>query len=109
MRFADSTYDETGESSGVLVIGKMQATRTRLLTLISADVENITEDTTFELHTQAALNGVTFTTVQGTELETDTNFKKFGFLSTAINHSLLFLGKFNLASAQIIYSIAGRR
>tara|TARA_R110000824_G_scaffold313775_2_gene500557 strand:+ start:2784 stop:4253 length:1470 start_codon:yes stop_codon:yes gene_type:complete len=96
-------------SSGVLVLGKIQFVRSRLITLLGVEMENVTSGDTLSLSSQAALDGKNFTTVEGTLRSNVGELREYDFRSTAKNHSLVFIGQFNLVTALMRYTVAGRR
>jgi hypothetical protein len=100
----------TNENSlGVLVLGKLQYTRNRFITLLGMEVENVAEDAFFLTYTQESLDGKNFELGGGTQVGNEGGLRTYGFRVTAKNHSIVFLGKFNSITAQIRYSVAGRR
>jgi hypothetical protein len=102
-------FSVSAASSGVLILGKVQATRSRLITLLGIELENIKEECDCNVSTQAALDGKNFTNVAGTLRYIDTDIREYAFRSTAKNHSLTFIGQFNLTTALVRYTINGRR
>lgn len=103
-------FSAGADSSGVLILGKLQATRTRLLTLQKVEVENVEAAATVSLYTQLSLTGKgVSSTVQGGLISSAENFRSFSFRNTAVNHSLLLIGKYNLTTVEITYTLGGRR
>lgn len=102
-------FSATASSSGVLILGKLQLSRSRFFTLLGVDLENIEDTSELTLSTQASLNGKTFTTIAGAVRSSDTNVAEYAFRADAKNHSLVFLGKFNLTTAVVRYTVSGRR
>jgi len=102
-------FSATASSSGVLVLGKVQFVRSRLITLLGVEAENVEAVATLTIGTQAALDGKNFTFVAGTVSTAAGNLREFKFRSTAKNHSIVFKGKFNLVTAQVRYTVASRR
>lgn len=102
-------FSATAASNGVLILGKLQFTRTRNLILLGVEVENVETSATLSLSSQVTLDGKTFTTVEGTIKESVDNLRSYDFRSEGKNHSLVFIGKFNLVTAQIIFTQGGRR
>lgn len=103
-------FSTSAAYSGVLVLGKLQATRNRLLTLLELELENIREEATLAVYSRASYTGkAADLTTAGTLLQSAENFRKYAFRTTAVNHSLLFIGQFNLVTPQITYLVAGRR
>lgn len=96
-------------SSGVLILGKLQATRTRLFTLLGVEVENIESPANLTVDSQVSLDGKNFTVSAGTLRNSGTNIAEYAFRATAKNHSLVFTGKFNLSVAQVRYTVASKR
>ncbi len=101
-----------GASSGVLILGKVELVHTRFLTLHEVEVENVESSSILTVDSQASLTGKAFTTVNST-LETQvagTQERKYVFKpSSAKNHSIVFIGEFNLVTALVRYSIGARR
>ena len=96
-------------SNGVLILGKLQFIRSHLITLHGVEVENVASTSALAISSQASLDGKNFTLVSGTLVKTATNLRDHTFRSTAKNHSLVFLGQFNLVTALVRYTVAGRR
>ena len=99
----------TAASTGVVILGKLQISRTRFRTVVSAEVENVELDAVLTVSTQASLDGKTFTDVPATLKDSAANIREYGFRSTAMNHSLVFIGRFNLVTVLFKYFVAGRR
>lgn len=100
---------EATNSFGVVILGKAQFSRTRFINLLGVEVENIDESSSLTVSSQVSLDGKNFTDVVGTLDESNENFREYHFRSQAKNHSIVFLGKFNLVSAILRYSTAGKR
>lgn len=96
-------------NNGVLILGKIQLIRQRTCTLDSIDVENVPEDSVFSCSDLYALDGKNFTEKVG-YLQTSVGlFRRILFNVTAINHSLLFKGAFDLVSLVASLHPHGRR
>lgn len=102
-------FATSASSDGVLILGKLQATRTRQLTLLGVEVENVESGSILTVSDQVSLDGKTFITEGSTVRHAAENIREYYFRVTGKNHSIVFLGKFNLVTAQIRYTIAGRR
>jgi len=102
-------FSAIATGNGVLILGKLQFTRSRNLILLGVEVENVESSATLSLSSQVTLNGKTFTSVEGTVKESVDNLRSYDFRSEGKNHSLVFIGKFNLVTAQIRFAIGGRR
>ena len=96
-------------SNGVLILAKLQATYSRLFTLLEVDTENVLTGATFTVGTLVSLDGKNGTFVGGNVLFTGDNIRKHGFKDCGINHSLVYTGQFNLSTALVTYTINGRR
>lgn len=98
-------------ASGVLIMGKIQASLTRFLGLMEVVLENAPTAITTEVEvlTQASLDGKNFSNVSGYLELADTNIRKFLFRSSAKSHTIMLLGNFNLVTLEIAYIIEGRR
>ena len=96
-------------SNGVVIFGKMQYTRGRTITLQGVDIENVEDGATLSVTDLAALDGKTTTKTEGVLNYSADGVRKYSFKVSAINHSLLLIGKFNLSSLFITYNLNGRR
>lgn len=96
-------------SSGVVVVGRFQFVRERLITLLKVECENIDSGASFNLTDYASLDGKNDAPVIGVIDKNVTNLRSFFFKVTAINHSIMLRGQFNLTALQIVYALAGRR
>jgi len=96
-------------ANGVLVLGKLQALRTHMISLLGVEAENIPDEGLISVHSQASLDGKNFTNIDGSLSYSSGDLKEFAFRSTAKNHSIVFTGKFNLTAVQVRYTLAGRR
>ena len=102
-------FSATADTNGVIILGKLQATRSKLLSLLGVEVENIETDATLSLDSQVSLDGKTSTLVAGSLRYSAANIRAFDFRSIGLNHSLMFIGKFNLVTVIIRYSVTSRR
>jgi hypothetical protein len=93
--------------SGVMIIGKMQYTRSRLTTLHNIEVENAESITVYDL---PALHGKLLSdAVAGTPVLTEDDLKSFAFKNTAKNHNVAILGEFKANTVVAIYVNHGIR
>jgi hypothetical protein len=96
-------------STGVMILGKYQYVRPRLMTLQGVDIENIPDTANFNLYDLPSLDGKTFQpAVAGYNIGNTGLAQHYNFFNTASNHSLLFKGRFNAVSGEISYNIAGK-
>jgi hypothetical protein len=98
------------DRDGVMLLGKYQYVRTRLLTLQGVEVETVDEAATFTLEDLPTLDGKTFETpVAGYLQHTGAKCREYKFHNTAVNHSLLCKGAFNLHSLLLNFTVHGGR
>lgn len=94
----------------VILLGKFQYVRQRLLQLDSVEVETVDSVSPFELYDFQTLDGKTFTEyTAGVENTAGAEARKFYFRKTAMNHSLLLKGTFRLNSVLLTFNSAGGR
>jgi len=98
-------------STGVVILGKMQASRSRMTDLHSIEIENIHTDSDLVVYNRSSLTGKVADTIDATGFlaYTEEGLREYAFRSSARTHSLIFIGQFNLTSVQITYNITGRR
>lgn len=99
-------------SFGVAIFGKYQYVRTRLTQLQEVVFENILSTPDFNVWDLPSLDGKLWEApITGYRYPSlaDSLSMRFGFHNTAINHSLLCIGRFNIVSGQIKYNIHGKK
>lgn len=96
-------------SSGIAVLGKFQYTRTRLITIHGLELENSELELSASATALVSVDGKATTRVPGIVSYSTEGVRKFNFRVTAVNHSFVISGKFNLVSALLTYSVHGRR
>lgn len=104
----DFQANQVGE--GVLLLGKLRMSRTRLMTLLGVELQNV-NDRTKSIPTVTSrffLSAIGTQKVDGILAEGAEEVQDYNFLVTADYHSLLFTGDFNLNSVVVRYTIAGR-
>lgn len=99
------------EANGVIMLGKLQASHTRLFKLVEVVVENVPTDFPYEVYSKASLDGKSTANVLSTPYYDAQNIRKdyFDVGSVAKNHSLVITGAFNLVTVLVKYTINGRR
>jgi len=102
-------FSVTDTSVGVVILGKLQFVRTRLINLLEVEVENVPASASLSVHSQAALKGKAFVNVIGAIKDTSGELREYAFRSEATNHSLVFTGEFNLVTVQVTYSVTSKR
>ena len=97
-------------SNGVAIFGKFQYTRNRTITLQGVEVETIKTGASLEVTDLVSYDGKTTPEQKiGTLKDSAAGIRKYHFLSSASNHSLLFIGQFQLTTMFILYTLHGRR
>lgn len=102
-------FSTTAEANGVVILGKLQATRTRLLGLLGVEVANIPAGYPLEVHDQRVIRGKDFTNIPSAIRYEDSQSREYAFKSSAHDHSLVFTGAFNLVTALVRYTITSKR
>jgi len=99
--------DYLAGTDGVIVIGKLQHSRTRMTTLLEVEVENCASGTLYDL---PALKGKLLeTAITGTPKTVEANLKSWVFRNTAKNHNITLVGDFSLNTVLSTYTLNGRR
>jgi len=102
-------FSTAASSTGVAIFGKIQYVRSRTITLLGVDVETIKAASTLGVTSQVSLDGKTTTNTEGAESYSAEGIRKYDFKITALNHSIVFIGKFELTTVIITYILNGRR
>lgn len=97
------------DSSGVLILAKLQLTRTRFINLMAVDVENVELEDTISVHSQVSLDGKNFTVVDGFQDKKSPNIETWLFKAEGKNHGIGIIGKFNATNVQVTYVQSSRR
>jgi hypothetical protein len=97
-------------SNGVMLLGKFQYVRTRLLTMQQVEFENVNPGDTFNLYLLPSLNGkVLLPAVTGTQLGNSGKVRRYGFRTTALNHTIAAVGAFTAVSFVLTMTVQGAR
>ena len=106
-----SVMDVSDKTSGVgtLVVGKLEATYTRWLTILGIDAEDIKSSAEFSITILQSLDGRNTTPVSTSLGYSAAGIRKFLCKTTGNNHSLVIIGDFNLSALLVRYALAGRR
>ena len=100
-------------STGVILLGKFQYARSRLLTLEGVVLQTIHPNQSANVYNLSSETGGTVESQERTQgYETSTtgqSQRTYDFHETAINHSILIVGGFFLSSLVLNFHIAGRR
>lgn len=102
---------DTGSAnrSGVIILGKYQYVRSRLLTLDEVSIENITSSHTFNLYNLVSLDGKNSVRYDTYQADSTAGHRVYNSRKTGINHSLLGVGTFNLVSIELKFHVGGNR
>jgi hypothetical protein len=101
-------------TDSVFILGKVQYTRQRLLTLDTIEIENVSPDSSLAVYDLVALDGKTYSEIPTTKLVSesfveDSLVRKYGLRATAINHSILFIGRFFATTIILTFHNSGNR
>lgn len=97
-------------ANGVLMIGKFQMQRNKLITHQSTDVENVQPSGTFQMYVVPSLNGKDLLTpVPGIVQNPGLLGRRYNKRLSGLNFSDLFIGAFNLTSLLINFTMQGDR
>ena len=96
-------------SSGVLLLGKYQYVRSRTLQLDEVILENVPLGFNPIVKDWYTLDGKTQLSDDVTLLDSSGLVRDYGARATGVNHSILIVGNFSLASVVIVFNIHGRR
>jgi len=101
----------SANSNGVLILGKYQYVRSRLLQLQGVEFENVNVGDTFALYDLPTYDGKVFQPAIAGYQVTGTTGKAvaYSFHNTAVNHSVLLKGAFNAVSLLLNFNVAGAR
>jgi hypothetical protein len=98
------------ESNGVMILGKFQLVRSRLLQLQGVEFENVQTGDTFNLYDFPSHDGKTFLSpIEGYLASSSGLTRKYNFHTTALNHSILCKGAFTAVSFILSFNVSGAR
>lgn len=104
LKFSPTT---TGRN-GVLALGKYQYTRDRHMILQSIIVEEVESTDTFSCVVLSAIDGKNTSVVTPKEYVKE-GYREYKLRQSAVNHTIVYKGAFNLNTSQINFSVGGRR
>jgi hypothetical protein len=100
-------------NDAVIVLGKYQYVRDRLITFDAASIENIPDGSNFTLKHLTSVNGKTTAYKSDpTLVDTDTNYRRYHMnpeFKNGINHSLVGKGSFHLTSLELEFHTGSRK
>lgn len=95
-------------AQGVLVLGKYQYVRSRLLTLDLIELEDVEPGTDFQVVLQTAIDGKNFYNTTPAPILAAGELRKYGTNETGRNHSIVCKGQFHLNTVQLTFHTNGR-
>ena len=101
------SFDTAQEAEGVLILGKLQFSHGRRITLERVIVENSEDTVGLGMQTQAYYDGKNFNNVIGNLSYYDGYTATFHFHTDAVCHSLVFVGKFDINTVLVNYVVTG--
>lgn len=109
VNIVDFTY-ASAVGDGVLLLGKYQFEREHLLQLQEVHLENIRTGNSFQLYDCPTLDGKNLLTpIPGILQLNNTNYRKYLFHVSGVNHSLMLIGNFYLDSVMLAFNTIGQR
>lgn len=97
-------------ANGVMLLGKMQYVRTRLLQLQRVAFENVNTGDSFTLLDLPAADGKNFgNALSGYLAVSSGKYREYLFHNTALNHTLVFKGSFNAVCVVLTFNVTGAR
>jgi len=96
------------DNDSVILFGRYQFTRGHMMQLFEIDIENIDQGSNYACFILPSYDGKNFAAAVTPTVHNSSGLvRSFRSRVTAINHTLLFVGSFNLCSYQISYTPAG--
>jgi len=97
-------------ANGVMILGKFQYVRSRLIQLQRAEFENVNPENTFTLYDLPCLDGKNFSpAIVGYLAASTGKYREYKFHNTALNHTVLAKGGFNAISIVLTFNVSGAR
>jgi hypothetical protein len=109
IKSVDFTFTKLADDA-VMLLGKFQLARQRMVELFTAELENVKAGSDFKIDALPSLDGKNLLApVEGYLLEAQPNYRNYAFDSVVgINVSLSVRGRFNLISAILWLGVHGR-
>lgn len=109
IQLVDFSFGST-TAKGVLILGKYQYVRSRMLQLEEVRFENIKVGSTFNLYDLYSLKGKTLDgSVAGVLKDSSGLYRSYSFHQVAMNHSLVMVGAFYAVSLSLAFNAHGSR
>lgn len=97
-------------SSGVMILGKFQFVRSKMMQLQSVEIENVNPGATFSLYDIPSMDGKNLEgAIAGFPAAAVGKLRVYSFHRTALNHSILCKGAFNAVSLTLTFFTGGSR
>lgn len=109
IKIVDFSYTSS-TASGVMLLGKYQYARSRMIQLQGVELENVRAGSNFTLLNYYSPDGKSLGIPKAGYLKLSAeSFREYLFHTTGVNHSLLFKGAFFINSLVLTFNIHGRR
>lgn len=109
IKIVDFSYT-SASASGVMLLGKYQYARSRMIQLQGVELESVRAGVSFQLFNYYSADGKTLGIPKEGYLKINSeSFREYLFHTTGVNHSLLFKGAFFINSLVLTFNIHGRR
>lgn len=105
LRFSPSYTDR----SGVVILGKYQYVRDRLITLQKILVENVASTDILICNVLVSLDGLNTIFNETVNITVSTGFRTYVTRFVGKNHSIVIRGVFNLNTVELLFSVDGKR
>jgi hypothetical protein len=102
------SFNVNAPADAVLILGKYQYVRSRLLVLDEIELENIPNSSTFSILLESAVDGKNFTNSTPSLIYSDGKLRRYGSDKVAKNHSIICKGQFNLNTIELKFHIHGK-
>ena len=102
-------FSDKSNSSGVLMLGKLQYSLGRRIVLHEGTLEHVKSTASFSCSIKLTSDGKTLTSVEGYLADSADGVRKYNYTTEGLQQILHLAGKFELNTAFIRYSVGGRR
>lgn len=97
------------DDEGVIVLGKYQFVRERMIQMDEINIENINEDANFSVALLSSINGKTISSVSVPFLSLSVDgYRQYKSDKVAKNHSLAIKGTFHIHTLEMFFHVHGR-
>lgn len=97
-------------SSGVAILGKLEYSRGRISSIQGVEVEHIDTESELVVSDIYSYDGKVISgNVTGYLADSSDGYRKYNFNISAVNHSIVLYGQFDLTNVTVTYTVGGRR